>query len=242
MLYFIGIGLRDEKDVSVKGLEVIKGCDYVYLESYTNKLGVDVKKLEEFYGKKIILADRDLVENCNEIVSRAKKSKVCFLVIGDIFSATTHSDLLLRAKDIKVEFIHGASVLTAVGVTGLSLYKFGAVVSIPFDLKVKSPVCVFKKNFKNGLHTLFLLDLDSLGKKFLSISDACKYLVRNGVSKDLISVGCVCLGGKDQRIKVGKLKELSKFKCNKFPQCLVVPGKMHFMEEDVLREIWKKNK
>ena len=238
MLYFVGIGFRED-DVSVRGLEVIKSCDYVYLDNYTS-IGCDVKKLEKFYGKKIILADRNLVEGTDEIVSRAEKSKVCFLVFGDIFSATTHVDLLMRAK--KVEFIHGPSILTAVGVTGLSLYKFGAVVSIPFDLKVKSPVDVFKKNFKNGLHTLFLLDLDPSGGKFLSISEACKYLVSNKVSKDSLAVGCVRLGFKDFEIKVGKLKELVKFKSSKFPQCLIVPGKMHFMEEDVLREFWKKNK
>ena len=32
-LYFIGIGLSDEKDISVKGLEIIRKCDSVYLEN-----------------------------------------------------------------------------------------------------------------------------------------------------------------------------------------------------------------
>ena len=59
----IGIGLWDEKDITVKGLEAVKSCDKVYLESYTSKLGVDTKKLEDFYGKKIIKANRDLIEN-----------------------------------------------------------------------------------------------------------------------------------------------------------------------------------
>jgi len=57
-LYFIGIGLNDEKDISVKGLELVKKADSVYLENYTSKINCDVKYLEQLYGKKIILADR----------------------------------------------------------------------------------------------------------------------------------------------------------------------------------------
>jgi len=35
MLYFIGLGLYDEKDISVKGLEALKSADEVYAEFYT---------------------------------------------------------------------------------------------------------------------------------------------------------------------------------------------------------------
>ena len=66
MLYMIGIGLSDEKDITVKGLEAVKSCEHIYLENYTNSLSVPVEKLEEFYGKKIILADRDLVEKSSD--------------------------------------------------------------------------------------------------------------------------------------------------------------------------------
>lgn len=38
MFYIIGLGLGDAKDISVKGLEIIKKCDRVYLESYTSIL------------------------------------------------------------------------------------------------------------------------------------------------------------------------------------------------------------
>lgn len=38
MFYIIGLGLGDPKDVTVKGLEIIKACDRVYLESYTSIL------------------------------------------------------------------------------------------------------------------------------------------------------------------------------------------------------------
>lgn len=45
MLYIIGLGLADEKDVSVKGLEVIRNAERVYLEAYTAVLLVDQKQL-----------------------------------------------------------------------------------------------------------------------------------------------------------------------------------------------------
>ena len=46
VFYIIGLGLGDEKDISVKGLETIKSCDKVFLEHYTSVLGVDHQKLE----------------------------------------------------------------------------------------------------------------------------------------------------------------------------------------------------
>jgi hypothetical protein len=45
MLYIIGLGLADEKDVSVKGLEIIRKADRVYLEAYTAILLVDKEQL-----------------------------------------------------------------------------------------------------------------------------------------------------------------------------------------------------
>lgn len=45
MLYVIGLGLGDAKDVTVKGLEIIKKCSRAYLEMYTSILGVEKDKL-----------------------------------------------------------------------------------------------------------------------------------------------------------------------------------------------------
>lgn len=38
MLYVIGLGLGDVKDITVKGLEIVKSCEFVYLEAYTSVL------------------------------------------------------------------------------------------------------------------------------------------------------------------------------------------------------------
>ena len=39
MLYLVGLGLGDEKDITVRGLEVVRSCDVIYLEAYTSVLG-----------------------------------------------------------------------------------------------------------------------------------------------------------------------------------------------------------
>ena len=48
MLYLIGLGLADEKDITVKGLEIVKRAERVYLEAYTSILLVDKEKLVRF--------------------------------------------------------------------------------------------------------------------------------------------------------------------------------------------------
>jgi len=38
MLYMIGIGLNNAEDITIKGLNAVKKCKYVYLENYTSIL------------------------------------------------------------------------------------------------------------------------------------------------------------------------------------------------------------
>jgi len=239
MLYLIGIGLGDEKDITVKGLEAVKKCSKVYLESYTSKLvNASVVGLEKFYGKKIVMAFRTDVENdIDKILAEASKEDVALLVIGDPLGATTHTGIMLDAKEkkVKVEVIHNASILNVIGEVGLELYKFGSITSIPFGNKeVNAPVDVFNKNYSNDMHTLFLLDLDPQKDKYMTIGEAIEYLISKGVSSDLLGVGCGGLGG-DGEIKSGKLGELKNIELKKFPQCLIIPSKkLHFVEEEAL--------
>lgn len=238
-LNIIGIGLWGEKDITVKGLEIVKKCSKVYLESYTSKLNCSIADLEKFYGKKIIEADRDLVEKKAEetILKDALDSEVGFLVIGDPMSATTHIDLVQRAKEkgIEVNIVHNASVLTAVGVVGLELYKYGKVTSIPFENEdVKTPVKVYSMNKKNGLHTLFLLDLRPDEEKFMTVKEAADYLIKNNVSDDEMCISVGGLGSGKPEIKKSKLKDARELSL--YPQSLIIPGKLHFMEEEAIKQ------
>ena len=45
MLFIIGLGLYDEQDITVRGLQAVKKCKRVFLEAYTSILLVDKDKL-----------------------------------------------------------------------------------------------------------------------------------------------------------------------------------------------------
>lgn len=79
-------------------------------------------------------------------------------------SATTHTDLTLRARDqgIQTRTIHNASIINAVSSCGLQLYNFGQVVSVPFFTENWRPSSFYpriKENLDLGLHTLVLLGI-----------------------------------------------------------------------------------
>lgn len=59
----------------------------------------------------------------DEILNGSDKEDVAMLVVGDPFGATTHADLVLRAKEkgIPVKVIHNVSIMNAVGCCGLQV-------------------------------------------------------------------------------------------------------------------------
>ena len=68
-LYMIGLGLSDEKDISIKGMEAVQASKIVYLEMYTAILMISNERLSKFFGKEIITADREFVESgCDEMI------------------------------------------------------------------------------------------------------------------------------------------------------------------------------
>ncbi|KAI6654617.1 Diphthine methyl ester synthase-like [Oopsacas minuta] len=165
MLYLIGLGLGDCRDISVRGLEVVRRSARVYLECYTSIMFVSKEELEKFYGRSLILADRELVEQgVGEVLELAMTQEVAFLVAGDPLAATTHSDLILRAQKKGVEYrvFHNASIISAVACSGLQLYRFGETVSIVMwtdDWQPDSFADKIENNLSRGLHTLCLLDI-----------------------------------------------------------------------------------
>lgn len=102
----------------------------------------------------------------DSILANADTVDVAFLVVGDPFSATTHTDFVLRCRQndppIPTRTLPNASILTAVGATGLSLYNFGQTVSMVFFTEDWRPDSFYDRvaeNAKLGLHTLVLLDI-----------------------------------------------------------------------------------
>lgn len=163
-LWMIGLGLGDERDVTIKGADAIRGSDIIFLESYTSILGVPQERLEATYGKPVQIAYRETVESeAERIIGPAKEGKqVAFLVVGDPFCATTHTDLLIRAQQegVKTHVVHNASIMNAAGACGLQLYNFGQTVSIPYFRDEWRPDSFYDKikyNAAGGMHTLALL-------------------------------------------------------------------------------------
>jgi len=248
-LNIIGIGLNDEKDISLKGLELVKKSDIVYLENYTSKLNVPLENLEKLYGTKIIPADRETVEQKPDIIENAKTKNVSLLVVGDVFGATTHYDIFLRAKkqNIPVNLVHNASILNTVAVTGLMLYNFGKTTSIPFpqeNFKPETAYDAIKINKEKGFHTLVLLDLKPEQEKFMTVQQGIEILLeienkRNEkvFTQETMLLGCARIGG-DFKIKYANSKQLLEEDFGTPLHCLIVPGKTHFVEEEALEQ-WK---
>ena len=79
MLYLIGLGLGNERDVTLRGLDAIKRCSKVYLEAYTSVLGVDVRAMEALYEKPVRTCDRAFVEQgVDAVLDEALSEDVAF--------------------------------------------------------------------------------------------------------------------------------------------------------------------
>jgi len=243
-LHLIGLGL-DKKDISLKALETIKKCKKVYLENYTIAFPYSAKNIEKIIKKKVIPANRKMVEEKNTIVEDAREEKVAMLVYGDPLAATTHADMVMRAKKekIKVEIIHSNSILNAVADTGLQLYKFGKTASIAKwqnpSFRPESFYDIIMQNQEIGAHTLLLLDIG------LSVNEALSYLESMAKTKDARISGweiivCEKMGTERQRITFGRIEDLIRGKFS-LPACLIVPGQMHFLEKEML-DTWKGKK
>ena len=92
-------------------------------------------------------------------------------------------------------------------------------------------------NLSKGLHTLVLLDLDNEQNKYMSVPQAIGGLIEAGVSPDALVVGVARLGQPDAMIRAGHAADIAILDFSEAPHSLVVPGPLHFLEEDALRQL-----
>jgi len=247
-LYLAGLGINPPGSISQDAIKAARQCEFVYLEQYTNHLAPDLKKqLEELFGKRISLVDRETVEDESLLIAGAQSSDCCLLISGDPLVATTHINLLISAKKYRVRcvIVHSSSVLSAAASeSGLQAYKFGQTTTIPHfreNYRPSSPLDVILSNQTLGLHTICLLDIDKeLGP--LSPQQACASLLDmqsaqgSKMDKDAKIVVLSRLGFSDQMViysTIGKIIDGKEGEL-KTPACLIVPGKLHFVEEEFL--------
>ncbi len=246
-LIFIGLGLFDEKDITLKGLEAARDADSLFAEFYTSNLrGTTVQTLELLIGKSIRVLTRKQLEQGAEILEAARDGRAALLVPGDPMAATTHVELRLRAHEagIPTRIIHGPSIVSAAaGLLGLQSYKFGRTTTVPFttnEFRPTSPLKVIAENRERGLHTLVLLDLME-GGEFLDPREALRYLLetaRERGSDVLTQETVVCIlsqvGSSDPKAISGRVKNLLPRDVGRPLHCIVVLGELHFMERDAL--------
>ena len=250
-LVFVGLGLNDDEGISVKGLKETESADVVFAESYTSTLSKgSVERLERRTGKKISVLDRGSVEDGSVVLDACRDKRVVLLVAGDPMTATTHIDLRLRAErqGIRTRVIHGSSILTAVpGILGLQHYKFGRTTTVPFPEEGYSPTSpyeVVSENISRGLHTLVLLDIDAENSRYMTANEGMHSLLdmERRVGKRIIApktLVCVIAraGADDCLARAGQLSELIDENFGPTLHTLVVPGKLHFMEEESLETL-----
>ena len=234
MLYLIGLGLNID-GISKYGLAVAKKCKKIYLENYTTDFPYSEAELRGVIGKKIYLADRELIESL-EIVDKADKMDVALLVYGSPLTATTHISLIQEAKKsgVKYKVIYNASILDAVAETGLQLYKFGKIASMPAWKKNYSPdsfMEIVKNNNSINAHTLILTDI---GLEFQDALEQLEIAAKNHKIKLNKILVCQVLGTKNRKISYKTIKELKEFENVRKPYCIIIHSKLHFVEKEFL--------
>jgi len=233
MLYIIGLGLN-KNGISREGFEIVKRAKKVYLENYTVDFPYSVGELSQELDKKIVEANREFVEGLG-IIDEAKKRDVVLLVYGSPLTATTHITLLQEAKSsrVKVKIIYAGSIFDAVAKTGLQIYKFGKITSMPYWKENFTPDSFMKtvqENMSMRAHSLILIDI---GLEFKDAIKELKIAAKNNKIKLKELVICQCLGTKKQKIKFGNIEDLENLFIIK-PYCLIIPSKLHFVEKEVL--------
>ena len=240
---FIGLGLNDEKGITLQGLEEARRADAAFVEFYTNIMpGLDLSRLERLIGKKVRVLNRSQLENemGRELEESAKRGSVAFLVPGDPMVATTHISLRLElAKSgINTRIIHSSSITSAIcGATGLQSYKFGKTTTIPYDPPLPASVLeTIRENRSRGLHSLLLLDVRSGPGGQLTIPEAlARILSADGDLKKFLVVGVARVGALDEKVKAGSLLVLTRESFGSPSQSIIIPGRLHFMEAEALK-------
>ena len=251
VLYFIGLGLYDEKDITLKGLEIIKKCDLVFAEFYTSLLaGTTLEKIEDLIGKPIRRLSREDVELHFEsiVLSEAKEKDVAFLTAGDPMVATTHSDLRIRAKRLGIEsyVVHAPSIYSAIAVTGLQIYKFGKSATVAYPEKNWFPTShyeVIKENRERGLHTMLFLDIKAEQNRYMTANEAMRILLQveemkkeNVFTPDTLVVVLARAGSLNPTLKAGYVRDMIGEDFGRQPHVMVVPGRLHVVEAEYLIE------
>ncbi|KAM0671794.1 diphthamide biosynthesis methyltransferase [Ordospora colligata] len=244
MLYLIGIGLHSYKDISLRGLDAVRNSTHVYLEGYTSILNEPIHDLESMVGKEIKIANRETVEQTDQIIMQATQCNVSLLVVGTPLFATTHTDILIRAKEqgVHAEIIHNASIINVMGCCGLYSYSFGRVVTIPYFTDTWKPTSFYTnivQNIENKLHTLCLLDIKTDEERFMSVNEAVTHILeaadicRSSVLTRESKIFAICrFGSPTEQITYCTMGDACQKDFGKPLHSLIIPGGLDRIEQE----------
>ena len=244
-LTFVGLGLGS-RGTSLEGIIAIKEADQAYLEYYTSPHEPTLlEELERASERKLIVVNRGFVEDGKRLLEQAKTLDVVLSVQGDPMLATTHSELWVRAMKagIQTRIIHSATILSAAAsVSGLHVYKFGKTITYPREAASRNEAYrTVHRNLVQGLHTLLLMEYDAEKNEgvtsvevFGGLLEAESSLKRNVISDNTFALVLSRIGWDDGRVVGGRFSELIRAPAGKPPQCVIIPGALHFTELEAL--------
>lgn len=247
MLTFVGLGLWDERSVTIAGRDAIRDADRRFVEWYTSRLfGSSVDDLESYHDASFEVRDREGVEqDPSPILRAAADGDAVFLTAGDPMISTTHVDLRLRAIDrgIETSVIHGTTAQTAASsLTGLQNYRFGKATTLPFPRNGEtlgvpdSVVGTIEENKARGLHTLVYLDINAAEAEYMAADTAARLLA---AEYDGTALGVVVAraGSPDPLVRGDRLDSLQSEGFGGPLHLLVIPGTLHHIEASALARI-----
>jgi len=247
-LWFIGLGLSDERGLSARAWDALRSAEEVFAEEYTAVAPEGtIERLGTGLGRPVRCLDRSLLESERPILEALGRSpRVALLVVGDPFAATTHVALRLAAERAghSWKYVPNASILNAAaGYLGLMHYRFGRTVSLPFPepgFTPRSPLEQIAGNRERGLHTLVLLDLRPADGRFLT-GNAALSLLRERDPEGIVipaqaPVAVAARVGRDDAAGwFGPLEELARLDLGAPMHTVVVPApELHFEEAAAL--------
>jgi diphthine synthase len=256
MLTFIGLGLYDERSVTVEGRDALRAADRAYVELYTSKLlGATVDDLERHHDVDIEVLERaDVEQHPDAVLDTAETEDVAFCTAGDTMIATTHTDLRLRAEErgIDTRVVHGVTAETAAAsLTGLQNYRFGKATTLPFEYAhagddvPQSVLDTIADNRDRGLHTLCFLDIkvgadtagadERDGDEYMTADYAATRLSEH--HPDLVAVVVARAGSPNPVVAADTLSNLATRDFGDPLHLLVVPGNCHLLEADALETL-----
>ena len=248
-LWFLGLGLDDERGLSARALDVLRASE-VFAEEYTAVASAGtLERLAQVVGRPIRRLGREELEAEGPLLEAlARSPNVALVVVGDPFAATTHLALRLAARRAghRWRYIPGASILVAAaGYLGLIAYRFGRTVSLPLPapgFAPRSPLEQIVSNRERDLHTLVLLDLSPEQGRFLRAEEALGLLRERDPDEQFLREDdplavAARIGRDDAAGFFGPMRALRTVDFGPPLHTLVVPApRLHFEEEAALEE------